>query len=313
MNVAAMTPRERLFAALRGEPTDRVPVWLLFPHHPMPGIYVDVRNHPRYAPIAKLAERYAITLDRRGLHIPWWREDVAHACEMLEAGGDVVTRRTWTWQGLRLFSETGIRDGVRVDKKMLDTQEDFAILAQMPVETDPRRIAAQLDAQLPKYLAERAEFPIELGAMMLDLGEPVNTLYHASNLEEMAVASFYDETRAAIAAFLDRMMEQKRVVYQYALDRHLADVFFTVGSELAAPPLVSRDTFRSWVVPYATALNRQIHAGGAFVIQHFHGFIRHLLPDFAAMGADAIHTIEAPPSATARWTRPTRRWAARRP
>ena len=81
---AEMTPRERLFAALRGEPTDHVPVWLLFPHHAMPGTYVDVRNHPRYAPVAKLAERQAITLDRRGLHIPWWRDDVAHACETIE-------------------------------------------------------------------------------------------------------------------------------------------------------------------------------------------------------------------------------------
>ena len=292
---AEMTPRERLFAALRGEPTDHVPVWLLFPHHAMPGTYVDVRNHPRYAPVAKLAERQAITLDRRGLHIPWWRDDVAHACETIEDAGGVVTRRTWTWKGLSLHSETGVRGGVHVNKKMLDTQEDFEILCEMPVETDARRIAAKLDALLPKYLQEKAEFPVELGSMMLDLGEPVNMLYHASNLEEMAVASFYEETNAKLVGLLDRLMEQKRIVYQYTLDRKLADVYFTVGSELAAPPMVSLDTFRKWIVPYATALNRQIHDNGAYVIQHFHGFIKHLLPDFATMGADAIHTIEAPP------------------
>ena len=36
-----MTPWQRLFAALEGEPTDRVPVWLLFPYHRFSS-YVDV-------------------------------------------------------------------------------------------------------------------------------------------------------------------------------------------------------------------------------------------------------------------------------
>ena len=40
-----MTPRERLLAALDGRPTDRVPLWLLFPFHPL-NCYVDVRQHP---------------------------------------------------------------------------------------------------------------------------------------------------------------------------------------------------------------------------------------------------------------------------
>jgi len=39
-----------------------------------------------------------------------------------------------------------------------------------------------------------------------------------------------------------------------------------------------------------------IHAHGGKVIQHFHGaMVKTLLPYFLEMGADALHTIEAPP------------------
>ncbi len=289
-----MTARERLFAVLRGEPTDHVPVWLLFPWHPT-SYYIDVRKHPGFKRIVALAEQYAITLNRRGLGTAWWSGDVVHEASSTRNADEQIDRHTWTWQGKTLYSENGVRKGVNVAKKMLDSLEDIELICEMPVELDKKTLYAALDKQLGNYLPEKAEFPIELGSMMLDLGEPINTLYHASNLEELSIASFYEETSNKIIGFLDKLMEQKKLVYQYTLERELADVYFTVGSELAAPPMVSLDTFRKWIVPYAKDLNQQIHDSGAFVIQHFHGFIKHLLPDFVTMGADAIHTIEAPP------------------
>ncbi len=90
-------------------------------------------------------------------------------------------------------------------------------------------------------------------------------------------------------------MQQKRLVYRYFLERRLADVYFMVGSELASPPMVSLRTFRSWIVPYATELIELVHAHQAKAIQHYHGFIKRVLPDFLTMQPDALHTIEAPP------------------
>jgi uroporphyrinogen-III decarboxylase len=88
---------------------------------------------------------------------------------------------------------------------------------------------------------------------------------------------------------------QRRIVYQYCLERDLADVYFLVGSELASPPLVSRKTFQRWIIPYACELIEMIHSRGNKVIQHYHGQIKQILPDFITMGPDALHTIEAPP------------------
>ena len=289
-----MTPRERLFAVLQGQPTDHIPVWLLFPYHPT-GYYIDVRKHPGYRRIVDLAEQYAITLDRRNLNLKWGTGDVVEKWQTLDNADEKITRHTVTYHGTTLWSERGTRKGELVNKKLLNSSEDIEAICDMPVETDEKVIYAALDAQAAQYEKEKAEFPAHLGSMMLDLGEPISLIYHSANLEELSIASFYEDTSAKIASFLGRLQEQKKIVYQYTLERKMADVYFLVGSELAAPPMVSLETFQKWIVPFAKDLIDQIHDANAFVIQHFHGFIKHLLPDFVKMGADAVHTIEAPP------------------
>ena len=250
-----MTPREQLFAALNGEPLEQPPVWLLFPYHAT-DYYVDVRKHPLYCSVHERSMGRAIILNRRNPHVPPF------------VAGEPVPKR-------------------------LVCDQDLEAAASCTVETNPDRIAALLDEQLPKYLSEKEEFPEELGAMMLDLGEPINWVYRNADLESFAIWSItHDQT---VTGLLDQLMEQCRSLHRYCLERDLADVYFMVGSELAAPPMVSRDTFQRWIIPYAKELIDLVHSYGKKVIQHFHGQVRDLLPDFLDMGADALHTIEAPP------------------
>ena len=250
-----MTPREQLLAALNGELLERPPVWLLFPYHPT-DYYVDVRHHPRYRSVHERSLGKAIILNRRNFNVPTF-----------VTGQPVPTR--------------------------LDSDEDLESAAACEVEVDPIRIASALGEQWPRYRSEKAEFPEALGAMMLDLGEPIGWLYHHANLEHFAVWSLTHD--AVVQDLLERFMQRYREIYRYCLERELADVYFMVGSELAAPPMVSPETFRRWIVPYAKELIGLVHSYGKKVIQHFHGQVRELLPDFVEMGADALHTIEAPP------------------
>ena len=256
-----MTPRERLFASLSGQPTDCAPVWLLFPYHAT-GYYVDVRTHPRYRPISDASrELGAIMLNRRSLrahlHTPEAKPQANSA------------------------------------QRHLVEDADLESYCALPVETDPVRLTASLNGQLDTYLREKAEFPPELGSMMLDLGSPINPLYHAANLESLSVWSL---THAdLVEGLLRRFMDRLRVIYRYTLERDLADVYFLVGSELASPPLVSRATFQRWIVPFERELIALVHAYGKKVIQHYHGQIREVLPDFVDMAPDGLHTIESPP------------------
>lgn len=277
-----MTPRERLLAALSGESTDHVPVWLLFPYH-RTNYYVDVRNHPRYRPLHDLAMEKCVTLDRRNPSgIPLFTPDVVETAETRPDGSVWTTARCG-----------GVSQSWRRGSRRLVEDEDLEALLTFPIERDPAALRPALDAFAAGVRAERAEFPRDAGAMMLDLGEPIGFLYYASDLESFSVWSITHGD--AIAAWLDRMMERFLEIYRYTLEQDLADVYFLVGSELAAPPMVSPATFERWVVPYARAIIDLIHSYGKKAIQHFHGQIRSILPGFREMGADALHTIEAPP------------------
>ena len=100
-----MNARERLFAALEGKPTDRVPIWLLFPYHPT-YYYIDVRSHPDYKPIFEVSKKYAIMLNRRNLgtpsdaprlrkrkeSIPLFTPDVTYHSEDVEENGVKISR-----------------------------------------------------------------------------------------------------------------------------------------------------------------------------------------------------------------------------
>lgn len=292
MSTAVMTPRERLFAILGDQPVDRVPIWLLFPYHKT-SYYVDVRTHPAYRPVYEASKDKAIMLDRRNLGVPAWGPEVDIARETANEDGWTVERTRIRWRDVELTSETRRRGDECVIKKLLEDEDDLAAFVRMPKIEDPADIVAALDRRLPAYQAERAEFPARFGAMMLDLGEPVNAIYHSANLEEFAVWSL--TCPELVEEALEREMRRLRVVYDYCLSRDLAEVYFLVGSELAAPPLVGPDVFDRWIVPYATELIGMIHRRGARAIQHFHGQIAEILPRFVDMGADGLHTIEAPP------------------
>ncbi len=287
-----MNARQRLFAVLNGEPTDHVPIWLLFPYH-RTSYYGDVRAEPSYRPVFEASKQYAIMLNRRNPHVSLFAPEVKQWREAWTEGSDRIEREFLEYQGRRLYSEIRRHSWGTDIKRLLCSADDLEFYCSLPLNTDSDTITAQLDAQLPTYLQERAEFPEEYGAMMLDLGEPVGALYGVSKLEEYAIWSLTHSD--LIVDWFDRVMMQKRLVYQYCLDRKLAEVYFLVGSELASPPFVSRKTFRQWIVPYARELIELIHCYGNYAIQHYHGQIKLILPDFLEMKPDALHTIEAPP------------------
>lgn len=287
-----MTPRERLFAALEGRPTDRVPTWLLFPYHKL-GCYVDVRELPAYKPVFEASKIQAIMLNRRSLGGPLFTKDVTRGNETVSEDGWQVTRRWLEYKGDRLVAETRRRDGETVVKRLLDTDADLELYCSLPVETRPERLIAALDDKLPQHRQEMKEFPSEFGAMMLCNGEPIGSLYGNSNLESYAIWSLTHDDM--MVDFLGRLQERLKIIYTYCLERDMADVYFLVGSELASPPLVRRDTFQRWIVPYAKELIDMIRSYGKKSIQHYHGQIKEILPDFVEMAPDALHTIEAPP------------------
>ena len=287
-----MNARERLFAALDGRETDRIPIWLLFPYHKT-DYYTDVRNNPHYKDIVAMAEKYAMTLNRRGIGASLFAPAVKIENKTISEEGVRISRKVLEYKGRQLVSETRYGKETTTVSKLIKNEEELEFYCSLPVNTDRRNLEEEMRIPIAKYLAEKSEFPEELGSMMLDLGEPISNLYHSSEMEEYAIWSL--TCPDLVKGFLDKVMEHYRMVYSICLGQKLADVYFLVGSELASPPLLSRSTFQSWIVPYGKELISMIRDAGAKSIQHYHGQIREILDDFLEMGPDGLHTIEAPP------------------
>ncbi len=287
-----MNARERLFAALEGRETDRTPVWLLFPYHKT-GYYSDVRNNPQYKNIVAMAEKYAITLNRRGIWARLFAPEVKIESNSFSEDGVRISKTVLDYKGRQLVSETRQGKEKTTISKLIKNEDELAFYCSLPLNTDRRRIEEEMNPQIERYLVERTEFPEELGSMMLDMGEPISNLYHSSEMEEYAIWSL--TCPDLVKDFLDRAMEHYRIVYSICLEKKLAETYFLVGSELASPPLLSRSTFQNWIVPYGKELISMIRHSGAKSIQHYHGQIKEILDDFLEMGADGLHTIEAPP------------------
>lgn len=287
-----MNAKERLFAALAGRETDKTPIWLLFPYHKT-GYYTDVRNNPHYRNIVSMAEKYAITLDRRGLGARLFAPEVRIESKTYTEDGEKISKTVFEYKGRQLTSETRYGKYKTTVSKLIKNEDELAFYCSLPLNVNRSRIEEEMKDQIGKYLVEKSEFPEELGSMMLDLGEPISHLYHSSDLEEYAIWSL--TCPDLVKDFLDRAMGHYRIVYSICLENKLAETFFLVGSELASPPLLSRQTFQSWIVPYGKELISMIRSTGAKSIQHYHGQIKEILPDFLEMGPDGLHTIEAPP------------------
>lgn len=293
-----MTQRERLFAFLRNEPTDRVPMWMLFPYHKV-GYYVDVHTLPAYRKVTEYALETAIWLDRRGMGAPLFAPEVSDTWDEITRDGERIQRRVLRYNGMELCQERYLDSG-RKTKKLLSSEEDLEILVQFPINSDPVAIAASLAPQAETYRREATEFPARLGSMMNSTGEPIGALHGMADIEELSIWSL--TAPDLVVRILDRFQEHYRLLYRYYLEQELGPVYFMVGSELTAPPLVSVETFKRWIVPYAQELIAMIHDHGQYVIQHFHGQIHDLMPDFLTMGPDALHTIEAPPTGNCTFT-----------
>jgi hypothetical protein len=260
MEKQRMTSRDKIISFLRGDKCDSVPIWMLFPYHHA-GYYTDVLSNPYYKDVTAAALEHAVWLDRRNIGVPTFSDDVEVISESIVDGDEHIDKAYYRYNGMELWTENrrGGAGGPKF-KKMLNSEEDLAAFAEFPL-FPIENISKIMNPQLEKVFQESLDFPVDLGLMMLDLGEPMRF----------------------------------REIYRIAIESNIAPVFFSVGSELASPPMVSVDTFRRWIVPYATEINKMIHDDNKWIIQHYHGQIKEILPYFLEMAPDALHTIEAPP------------------
>ena len=282
-----MKSRERLERLFSNQEIDHIPIWLLFPYHPL-GYYTDVYRNPYYKPILPYIEKYCDTFDRRpypGRHFCFNGNPEIVQRTVQETINGIPTEVQEICRGklrLRKFVET-TTSGKRVHF-FVDDIGQLKELAAIPYVFP--------EADFSTIYRERDELG-DKGFMMLDLGDPLVPLYHLASAEDFAIWSLTDYD--AMLEFTDLMYRRCMAMYKLCLENNAADVYFIVGTEFAGPPLVSPEKFNELSVRFVKGIVDLIRSYGKYSIVHYHGNLYKVLPGMKAINPDGLHTIEAPP------------------
>lgn len=288
MNVS-LTSAERLEYTLRGYSVDRVPIWMLFNAFPQENPwYVDYFTEPSYAPVLEKILKATDVFQRH-----WFGQAFFYS------GTRLVAKRTKIWReaGTRLFQtvyETPLgsmtcflrRTAHGLEQKnLIESLQDLERILAVPYEP--------YHPDLSEFTLLRTKLGSQ-GLMMINLCDPLALLYFHCSTEKllMWIATDLDQ----ITSFLDVLYKRTYDHLTYLLENDVGPVYFIVGSEFAAPPMISPALFRRLVVNYDKQLIQLIHEHGAVAIIHHHGPARVILDYFLEINADGIHPLEAPPT-----------------
>jgi uroporphyrinogen-III decarboxylase len=290
-----MNRRERLLATLRGEPVDRPAVCF----YEINGLTQDEANpdpfniysHPSWAPLLELTRTRSDRIvqlgvplvgappavDWGGSHRTWLENGSRISEQVLQAGGRTLRRRT------RRDPDT---DTVWTTEHLLKDADDLAAFLSLP-EAEP---AGEPDIR--RFLATETALG-DSGLCMVDSADP---LCCAASLFDMGDFTIMATTEPEL---FDRLLQRFARCLRWqvaAVARALPGrLWRIVGPEYATPPYLHPRLFRRLVCAHDAELVAIIRASGGWARIHCHGRIRQVLPDLAALGADAIDPLEPLP------------------
>lgn len=277
-----LTSRQRLLRLWSGQEIDRIPIWLLAPYHRLE-YYADIYNIPAYRPVTEAIGRFCDTMDRRRPDLGFCynaNPDIIRT-PIDEPGG---TGTRVTWRDLTFEQSVTQRDGYTTIQFYVDDPDSLEKAAEIPY------VPHQPDAD--RLRREKEELG-ERGLLMMDLGDPLEPLYHLCSAENFCIWTLTDLDR--LLRFTDIMAERVMEVYRRYLELDIADAYFIVGAEFAGPPMVDPQLFNTLSSRYLKQVVDLIHQYGKIAIIHYHGNLARVLDGFRDVNPDGLHTIEAPP------------------
>jgi uroporphyrinogen-III decarboxylase len=298
-----MTGRERLLAAMRGEPVDRAPIWLRegFELYQPPPPQDDFRNgwkHDRtFRELCEYVEPYI------DYFVPW---NIGAVNRFLMVPPRAIARTGERLQGDTLVSEGYIDAGKRklafrtewkrhnnngwMTLHPVQTIEDLKAVAAIPFELD----TGAIDAALPSY-GDAVRKAGERGLPLFGISSPIVIISGLMDLQLFLELSYTH--KALFHELLELITGRLSAVLRYALSKGPFDTAMNIGgSEQCTPPLMAPESYDEYVVPYETPFIEECHRHGIPVNIHCHGKIRHALKCMADMGVDSTDPVEPPPA-----------------
>lgn len=282
-----MHPRDRLLAAVRGQPVDRVPLFLhgfdeVSPEQAAdPGkreILERVRDQMHYfLDCPSYVNRYLVTPPQRLREVNRDRRD----------GRTVTTTVIDTPKGplTAVTEHNDASDTIWTLKYPVETLDDIAKLRSVPWERPPDLAPPDLSS-LPRDFAERgivhagvsSPFVCVAGAMRYD------RFLELCATEMNLLKELTEQCLERILSVLDVLLSTRAIEWVW-----------TGGCEWVTPPMGSLEVYAELVQPFEKRVIERVHAGGALSHVHCHGNVRSTLELVIERGADYFEPVEPPP------------------
>jgi len=283
-----MTRKERMLAAMRRRPVDRVPfsAYNLFPYAGS-----GHAEDPTYAPLLRRIEECAGAFAKIGALPPAHglvRQRPGLLDRRIEGVGDDRVRHTILHTPKGDLTETTSMPEIkpaRVIKPFITSDADIECFLSLPYE--PPEIDMTRARDFCASAGDRA-------VMGIAFAEPMSTiagLFDFDDFREHCMTDLPAILRMEDFAFERCSEDLRRLV---AACRGLDCVLHTDGPEICTPPAMSPSLFGRLVTPYLSKLAEIIHGGGLLCGVHCHGRVREIFPEILKTGADLLEPIEPP-------------------
>ena len=279
-----MTRRERMMAAVRFQPVDRVP-FATYNLHPYRAAHAD---DPSYAGLLALVrEKAGVYCKSTCKTVGGRASDGEMSTRETPDGHAITTTVVATPKGdLTAVVVKPPDQPAYVTEHFVKTDEDiekYLSLPYEPVEYDP----APAQEMLEKLDGT--------GLVLVGYGDPMHTVARLFDFNDFAIRCATD--LPSIKRLVDFAFERVREDLGRRLKacKGVEVGFMTGGPEICTPPLMPPALFRELVTPCQKRLVEAIREAGFVSGIHCHGRVRHVLDEMLEIGPDYIEPIEPPP------------------
>jgi hypothetical protein len=280
-----MNSGERMLAAIRGEPVDRMPFSTYNCHGFGWGSHA---REAAYRPILDAIARTGAGVLCKVSAVASGGLPAPEITETLEGGDRVTTAVLRTPAGaLRRVLRKPPGQPARHTEPYIKTDRDierFASLEAEPLRWDVRE------------LLKRCKEIGAAGVAYLDYDDPLASAVGLFEQEDVLIRLHTDP--GPVLDLMERAFKRIRqglLALLEVLPRGGNICFYTCGPEYATPPLMPPALFGRLVTPYHRELVGLIHEYGFPASMHCHGRVRQAIGEVLRCGFDVLEPVEPPP------------------
>ena len=282
--MSAMSPKERMLSAILRERVDRLPV-ATYNFHP----FGEFAQEPAYLPMLKAlcqAKNVGILckapVEHRG------GKEGRLKIERRAQGEAVLTITQLDTPKGRLSM---------VHKKPKD-QPGYCVEPLIKDDTDLEKFLSLPNEVSFRDLTRAKEIYEKLsdkGLVYVHYDDPFYSVARWFDFEDFAIRCI--RQFSLIKQLVERELERIKVELKLMLDQAKGYdlLFYTVGPEIATPPLLPPRIFETLVTPYDRELVGMIREAGHLCSIHCHGKLKAVFDQFFEIGANVLEPMEPPP------------------